>query len=95
MGGILEVYDLNVAVGGRELLHQVNLCIPDGEVHALLGQNGCGKTSLLMTILGYPDYQVTSGSILFGGTDITEWTITQRARAGISLAHQRPPTLTG
>jgi Fe-S cluster assembly ATP-binding protein len=95
MTGLLTIHDLNVSVDGKQLLHGVNLCIPTGRVHALLGPNGCGKTTLLMAIMGYPRYQVTNGSILFDGTDITHWNITQRAKLGITLAHQRPPTLIG
>jgi Fe-S cluster assembly ATP-binding protein len=92
---LLAIQNLSVAVDGRELLHEVNLCIPQGEIHILLGPNGCGKTTLLMAIMGYPKYQVTGGSILFEGIDITDWDITQRAKLGISLAHQRPPTIAG
>jgi Fe-S cluster assembly ATP-binding protein len=95
MSTILELTDLSVAVEGRQLLHQLNLTISSGEVHALLGPNGCGKTTLLMTMMGYPQYQVTSGQILFEGIDITGLNITQRARLGLGLAQQRPPTIAG
>jgi Fe-S cluster assembly ATP-binding protein len=95
MTNLLEIQELSVAVDGQELLQGLSLCIPAGEVHALLGPNGCGKTTLMMAIMGYPHYQVTGGAILYDGADITHWDITQRARAGISLAHQRPPTLAG
>jgi Fe-S cluster assembly ATP-binding protein len=95
MSNILEMRNLCVEVGGRELLHRLTMRIPAGEVHALLGPNGCGKTTLLMAIMGYPQYQVTAGQILFEGQDITGLNITQRARLGLGLAHQRPPTLAG
>jgi Fe-S cluster assembly ATP-binding protein len=80
---------------GKRLLNQVNLTIPDGEVHALLGPNGCGKTTLMMTIMGYTQYQVVHGHIFFHGREVTALGITERAGLGIGLAHQRPPTITG
>ena len=95
MSNILEIKELCVAVDGKELLHQVNLIVPAGEVHALLGPNGCGKTTLIMTIMGYPQYQVTGGQIFCNGTNILDLDITQRAKLGIGLAQQRPPTMTG
>lgn len=95
MGYLLELQELTVAVAGHTLLQGVNLRIPQGEIHALLGPNGCGKTTLMMAIMGYPQYRVTGGAILFDGVDVTAWDITGRARAGISMAHQRPPTMPG
>jgi Fe-S cluster assembly ATP-binding protein len=64
-------------------------------VHALLGPNGSGKTSLMMTIMGYPAYKITSGQILFAGRDITYMGLTERARMGLGISHQRPPTISG
>ena len=95
MSNLLEIKNLSVQVDGQELLHRVNLAIPPGEVHALLGPNGSGKTSLMMTIMGFSAYQVVEGQILFAGQDIIELNITERARLGISVAQQRPPTITG
>jgi len=95
MTRLLEITDLCVDADGRELLRDVNLTIPHGEVHALLGPNGSGKTSLMMTIMGYPQYEVTQGHILFDGEDITELHLTERARLGIGIAQQRPPTIPG
>ncbi|HHH82963.1 MAG TPA: ABC transporter ATP-binding protein, partial [Chloroflexi bacterium] len=62
---------------------------------ALLGPNGSGKTTLMMTIIGYPEYRVTKGRILFDGEDITDLGITERARLGIGVSQQRPPTIAG
>jgi Fe-S cluster assembly ATP-binding protein len=95
MTNILEIRDLHVEVGGRELLHGVNLDIPDGQVHALLGPNGSGKTSLMMTIMGFSAYRVTRGQIIVDGQDITNLSVTDRARMGIAIAQQRPPTIVG
>jgi Fe-S cluster assembly ATP-binding protein len=95
MINILEAKGLCVEVDGRELLHDLELTIPDGEVHALLGPNGSGKTTLMMTIIGYPEYRVTKGQILFDGQDVAELDITERARLGIGVSQQRPPTIAG
>jgi Fe-S cluster assembly ATP-binding protein len=95
MTSVLEVKHLCVEVDGRELLHDLDLTIPDGEVHALLGPNGSGKTTLVMAIIGYPAYKVTRGQISFNGKEITELEITERARLGIGIAQQRPPTIAG
>ena len=92
---ILQVKHLSVAVEGRSLLSDVSMTIPRGEVHALLGPNGGGKTTLLMSIMGYPRYKATTGSIWFDGQDVTELGLTERARLGIGIVHQRPPTITG
>ena len=92
---ILEINDLCVKVAGKELLNNLNLTIPDGEVHALLGQNGSGKTSLMMTITGFSGYEVTQGQIFFKGQDITGLDVCERARLGIAIAQQRPPTIDG
>jgi Fe-S cluster assembly ATP-binding protein len=95
MNNILEIRNLCVEVDERELIHNVNLNIPPGEVHALLGPNGCGKTTLMMTIMGYPQYQICKGQVFFEGIDIIELDITERARLGIGIAQQRAPTISG
>jgi Fe-S cluster assembly ATP-binding protein len=95
MNNFLEIRGLSVKVDDQEIIHDLDLTIPEGEVHALLGPNGCGKSTLLMTIMGFPAYEVTKGQILFNGRDIGDLDITERARLGIGVAQQRPPTLSG
>lgn len=95
MKNLLEIKNLSVEVDGKQLLHDINLAIPEGEVHTLLGPNGSGKTTLIMTIMGFTQYKVVQGRILFDGQDITELDLTARARLGISIMQQRPPTIAG
>ncbi len=92
---MLEIKDLHVSVGEKEVLHDVNLRIGDGETHVLMGPNGSGKSTLLMTIMGFATYTVTNGSIVFGGEDITYLPIHERAKRGMGLMFQRPPTISG
>ncbi len=95
MTALLEIRDICVEVDSKEILHNINLAIPDGEVHALLGPNGSGKTSLMMTVMGFSEYKVTKGQIVFNGQDINELDITARAEMGIGVGQQRPPTISG
>lgn len=92
---LLEINNLSVAVEGKEILHDINLSIRGGETQVLFGPNGGGKTTLLMTIMGAPKYQVTKGSIFFRGKDITGLSIDERARLGIGMSAQRPPVVHG
>lgn len=92
---MLVVDDLKVELGGKEILKHIDLEIPMGETHILFGPNGSGKTSLLMTIMGYPQYKVTYGKIIFKGEDITEFPVNERAKMGIGISYQRPPTING
>jgi Fe-S cluster assembly ATP-binding protein len=93
--GMLLIEDLQVEVGGRTILNNVNMEIPDGETHILFGPNGSGKTSLMMTIMGFSGYKVTHGKITFKGENITALPIHERARLGIGVSFQRPPTING
>jgi Fe-S cluster assembly ATP-binding protein len=95
MTNVLEIKHLCVEVGGVEILHNLDLTIPEGEVHALLGPNASGKTTLMMAIMGYPKYEITKGQIFFHEENITESDVTVRARLGIGFSQQRPPTITG
>jgi len=92
---LLQIEDLHVSVGDREILQGVDLTILEGETHVLLGPNGGGKTTLLNTIVGMPGYRVTRGRILFKGIDLDGMEIDERARLGIGIAFQRPPAVRG
>ncbi|MEA2086342.1 MAG: ABC transporter ATP-binding protein [Chloroflexota bacterium] len=92
---MLELKGLSVAIEDREILHDINLTIGQGETHALFGPNGSGKTTLLMAIMGFPRYQITRGSIIFKGKDITSAPLDERARLGIGMSFQRPPVVRG
>lgn len=92
---MLTITDLWVSVEGREILKGINLSIPPGQTHVLFGRNGSGKSTLLMTIMGFSRYQVDQGKIFFLGQDITHLPTYERARLGLGLAFQRPPTIRG
>ena len=92
---MLKIEDLQVKLGEKEILKHIDLEIRPGETHILFGPNGSGKTTLLMTIMGYPQYKVTGGRICFKGTDITHMPVDERARMGIGMSYQRPPTIHG
>jgi Fe-S cluster assembly ATP-binding protein len=92
---MLVIEDLKVQIDGKVILEHIDLEIKPGETHILFGPNGSGKTSLLMTIMGYPQYKVVKGKITFRGEDITRMAIDERARMGIGISYQRPPTIHG
>ncbi len=92
---MLQIEELRVEVGGKTILKNVNMEIPKGETHILFGPNGSGKTSLMMTLMGFSGYNVTHGKITFKGEDITYMPIYERARLGIGVSFQRPPTING
>lgn len=91
----LIIDHLSVAVQDKTILNDVNLTIKNGEIHALMGPNGTGKSTLSETIMGNPRYQITGGRILLDGQNITEMATDERARAGIFLAMQYPVEVTG
>ena len=92
---MLEINQVTVAVDGREILHNISLEIAIGETHVLFGPNASGKTTLIMTIMGFPRYQVTKGNIIFKGKDVTGLSLDERARMGIGMSFQRPPVVRG
>src|SRR6202522_4200021 len=91
----LEIKNLHVRTEEREILRGVNLEISRGEIHALMGPNGSGKSTLANTLLGHPTYEITEGSIIFKGEDITEAEPHERAKAGLFLAFQYPVSIPG
>lgn len=91
----IEIKNLHVEVDSKEILKGINLIIEDGDVLALFGPNGNGKSTLLMTIMGHPRYHVTRGAIIFDGIDITNMTTDQRAKLGIFLSMQNPVEIAG
>ncbi len=92
---MLEIKDLTVEVAGKKILKDLTLNIERGEVHVLFGPNGCGKTTLLMTLLGFPAYKVISGRIIFKGVDITDLPTNERVKMGIGVSFQNPPRIKG
>lgn len=95
MNETLEIKNLHVAVGGKKILNGVDLTIRRGETHALMGPNGSGKSTLAGVIMGHPNFEVTDGSIRLNSENILEWDATERARAGIFMAFQRPMAIPG
>lgn len=92
---LLEIKDLHVEAGGREILKGVTMNLEEGETCVLFGPNGSGKSTLLSTIMGYGQTTVTSGKIIFKGEDITGMSVDQRAKLGIGMMMQRPPNVIG
>lgn len=91
----LIIRDLFVTVGEKLILKGVNLIVPQGEVHAIMGPNATGKSTLAYTLLGHPSYHVTSGDILFDGKSLLELKTEERAVVGLFLAFQYPVAIPG
>ena len=92
---ILEIKDLHVSVDDKEILKGVNLVIKENEIHAIMGPNGNGKSTLLQTIMGHPRYTVTQGSITYNGEDVLAMSVDERSRKGLFLAMQYPQEISG
>jgi Fe-S cluster assembly ATP-binding protein len=91
----LEIKNLHVAAGDKEILKGVDLHVRSGEFHALMGPNGSGKSTLANAVMGHPNFEVTEGQVLFDGEDITEADPDERSRAGLFMAFQYPVAIPG
>lgn len=91
----LVIKDLHVAIDGKEILKGVNLTINTNEIHAIMGPNGTGKSTLASAIMGHPKYEVTSGSVELDGENVLEMEVDERAKAGLFLAMQYPSEIAG
>lgn len=94
-GSKLTIHDLHVEIEGKEILKGVNLEIKGGEIHAIMGPNGTGKSTLSSAIMGHPKYVVTKGSVTLDEEDVLEMEVDERARAGLFLAMQYPSEISG
>jgi Fe-S cluster assembly ATP-binding protein len=92
---MLEIRDLRVRIEDREILRGVNLVVPKGEVHAIMGRNGSGKSTLSYVLAGKEDYEIIGGEVLLDGENILEMEANERANAGLFLAFQYPIEIPG
>jgi Fe-S cluster assembly ATP-binding protein len=95
MSSLFEIRGLKSAIEGKEILKGLDLKMQAGEVHAIMGPNGTGKSTLASSIMGHPKYEVTAGEVLLEGADVLEMGVDERARAGLFLAMQYPSEITG
>ncbi|MDT4011870.1 Fe-S cluster assembly ATPase SufC [Staphylococcus simulans] len=95
MPSTLEIKDLHVSIEDKEILKGVNLTINTGEIHAVMGPNGTGKSTLSAAIMGHPAFTVTKGEVLLDGVNVLELDVDERAKAGLFLAMQYPSEITG
>lgn len=92
---VLEIKNLHVSIEDKEILKGVNLTMKTGEIHAIMGPNGTGKSTLSAAIMGNPNYEVTEGEILLDGESVLDMEVDERARAGLFLAVQYPSEIPG
>lgn len=92
---VLEIKDLHVSIEDKEILKGVNLTLKTGEIAAIMGPNGTGKSTLSAAIMGNPNYEVTQGEILLDGENILDLEVDERARLGLFLAMQYPSEIPG
>ncbi|HOD04256.1 MAG TPA: Fe-S cluster assembly ATPase SufC [Anaerolineaceae bacterium] len=91
----LIIRDLHVSINDKEIIKGFTLTIPQGEVHAIMGPNGTGKSTLAYTLMGHPNYTVTGGEIIFNGQNILDLEPDERSRLGLFLAFQYPVAIPG
>ena len=92
---VLEIKNLHVSIEDKKILKGVNLTLNTGEVHAIMGPNGTGKSTLSAAIMGNPNFEVTEGEVLFDGENVLEMEVDERARLGLFLAMQYPSEIPG
>lgn len=92
---MLTIKDIKVAIEDKDILNGINLDVKPGEIHAIMGPNGSGKSTLANVLAGREEYEVTEGSIDFGGEDLLEMDVDERAHAGIFMAFQYPVEIPG
>jgi Fe-S cluster assembly ATP-binding protein len=92
---MLEIKNLQVRAGNKDILRGINLTVQNGEVHAIMGPNGSGKSTLARVLAGHPEYQVVGGSIVYDGKDLLEMAPEDRAREGVFMAFQYPVEIPG
>ncbi len=91
----LTIKNLHVSIDDKEILKGLDLEIKAGEIHAIMGPNGTGKSTLAYSLMGHPAYDITGGEVLFDGEDILELDADERSRAGLFLAFQYPVSIPG
>src|SRR4030066_2351536 len=91
----LEIKNLHVSIEDKEILKGLSLSIKQGEIHAIMGPNGTGKSTLAYTLMGHPNYAVTAGQVIFKGVDLLELEPDERSRLGLFLAFQYPVAIPG
>jgi Fe-S cluster assembly ATP-binding protein len=92
---MLEIKNLQVRAGGKEILRGINFTVNKGDVHAIMGPNGSGKSTLARILAGHPEYEVTAGSVTYEGKDLLELAPEDRAREGVFMAFQYPVEIPG
>src|SRR5512143_3715351 len=91
----IEIKNLHVSIEGKEILKGVDLTAQQGKIHAIMGPNGTGKSTLAYTLMGHPAYTVTQGEVLFKGQDLLKLAADERSRLGLFLAFQYPVAISG
>ncbi|AHD04505.1 Fe-S cluster assembly ATPase SufC [Paenibacillus larvae] len=91
----LTIEGLKATIEGKEILKGLDLEVKGGEIHAIMGPNGTGKSTLASTLMGHPKYEVTEGSVTLDGEDVLDMAVDERARAGLFLAMQYPSEIAG
>ena len=91
----LNINNLNVSIDGKKILDDFNITINEGEVHAIMGPNGCGKSTLANVLAGNEDYEINSGKVIFKDEDLLDLNIEERSQKGLFLAFQYPVEIPG